>query len=43
MRFYKGFFILFLIINTLKAQDSYDLIKSEPNSIIIDGKINKEV
>ncbi len=42
MRFYKGFFILFLIINTLKAQDSYDLIKSEPNSIIIDGKINKE-
>ena len=42
MKFYKGFFILFLIINTLKAQDSYDLIKSEPNSIIIDGKINKE-
>ena len=42
MKFYKGFFVLFLIINTLKAQDSYDLIKSEPNSIIIDGKINKE-
>jgi hypothetical protein len=42
MKFYKGFFILFLVINTLKAQDSYDLIKSEPNSIIIDGKINKE-
>ena len=42
MKFYKGFFILFLIINTLKAQDSYDLINSAPNSIIIDGKINKE-
>ena len=42
MKFYKSFLILFISINSLKAQDSYDLVKSNPNSIIIDGKINKE-
>ena len=42
MKFYTCFLVLFISITSLKAQDSYDLIKSDPNSIIIDGKINNE-